>query len=394
MSALLKPIERPEVSDFSIQSKRLINWCKQDALPLWDKYGVDETGGFHETLNYDGSPDLTVNRRVRVQARQSYVYALATKNGWYEPSRQVMDHGWQFLTQQGLSGGEHISEVGFKGCAHLLNPDGSLNDGTRDTYAQAFLLLSSAWRYRATSDPHAIEILCATTSFLSGGFKSKFGGWIEDCQQSTPRRQNPQMHLFEAFMAAYEATNDKLFLKLADEIFDLFKTNFFNLRNQCLLEYFDIDWTPENLPTARVEPGHMMEWCWLLEWYGRLRDRHVKQYVDALYNSAIENGLNPDTGFLINEYRLDGSISNGSSRLWPQTEFIKACIARHRLGQTDALDQAATVIEKLFKTYLNTPLPGGWHDSLDSKGNVNSAQMPASTFYHLACAVNELEKLN
>jgi len=46
----------------------------------------------------------------------------------------------------------------------------------------------------------------------------------------------------------------------------------------------------------------MMEWCWLLEWYGRLRDRHVKQYVDALYNSAIQNGLNTDTGFLINEY--------------------------------------------------------------------------------------------
>ena len=49
------------------------------------------------------------------------------------------------------------------------------------------------------------------------------------------------------------------------------------------------------------------EWCWLLEWYGRLRDRQVKQYVDALYNSAIKNGLNKETGFLTNEYRLDGT---------------------------------------------------------------------------------------
>ena len=393
MSALFKTLENSELSEFSFQANRLINWCKHDALPLWGKYGVDKSGGFYETLNYDGSPDLSVKRRVRVQARQCYVYSLAITKEWFAPSKCIADHGWAFLSQQGLKGGDHISPDVFNGCAHLLNSDGSLHDGTRDTYAQAFLLLSSAWRYRASSDAHALETLYATTSFLNENFRSKFGGWAEDCQQSLPRRQNPHMHLFEAFMAAFEATNDKLFLELADEIFELFKSNFYNLRHQCLLEYFNEDWSPTDPTVARIEPGHMMEWCWLLEWYGRLRDRHVSQYVDALFKSAIENGLNPDTGFLINEYRLDGSISDGSSRLWPQTEFIKACIARYRLGHSDALPQAARVIERLFQTYLTTPLLGGWHDSLDDKGNVNSSQMPASTFYHLACVVNEVEKV-
>ena len=394
MSALLKDLRQVEAPSFSVQSKRLIDWCKYDALPLWGKYGVDKAGGFYETLNYDGSPDLTVKRRVRVQARQCYVYSLAITHEWFPPSRGVSDHGWAYLSRQGLQGGDHIPSDGFKGCAHLLNPDGSLNDDTRDTYAQAFLLLSSAWRYRATSDPLALQILYATTSFLNIHFRSETGGWIEDCRYSMPRRQNPHMHLFEAFMASFEATHNEKFLDLADEIFALFKGDFFNLRNQCLIEYFNNDWTPKDLSRARVEPGHMMEWCWLLEWYGRLRDRQVKQYVDALYNSAIKNGLNKETGFLTNEYRLDGTISNGSSRLWPQTEFIKACIARYKLGHTDALAQAATIIENLFKYFLHTPLCGGWHDSLDGEGNVNSSQMPASTFYHLACAVNELEKLN
>jgi len=394
MSALLQDLGQREASSFSVQSKRLIDWCKSDALPFWGKYGVDKAGGFYETLNYDGSPDLTVKRRVRVQARQCYVYSLAITHEWFPPSRGVSDHGWAYLSRQGLQGGDHIPSDGFKGCAHLLNPDGSLNDDTRDTYAQAFLLLSSAWRYRATSDPLALQILYATTSFLNIHFRSETGGWIEDCRYSMPRRQNPHMHLFEAFMASFEATHNEKFLDLADEIFALFKGDFFNLRNQCLIEYFNNDWTPKDLSRARVEPGHMMEWCWLLEWYGRLRDRQVKQYVDALYNSAIKNGLNKETGFLTNEYRLDGTISNGSSRLWPQTEFIKACIARYRLGHTDALAQAATIIENLFKYFLHTPLCGGWHDNLDGEGNVNSSQMPASTFYHLACAVNELEKLN
>ena len=60
MSALLQDLGQREASSFSVQSKRLIDWCKYDALPLWGKYGVDKAGGFYETLNYDGSPDLTV----------------------------------------------------------------------------------------------------------------------------------------------------------------------------------------------------------------------------------------------------------------------------------------------------------------------------------------------
>lgn len=68
MSALLQDLGQPEPSSFSVQSNRLIDWCKHYALPLWKEYGVDKAGGFYETLNYDGSADLTVKRRVRVQA--------------------------------------------------------------------------------------------------------------------------------------------------------------------------------------------------------------------------------------------------------------------------------------------------------------------------------------
>ena len=377
--------------DFSGQAERLVNWCKNDALPFWANRGVDWTGGFFETLNYDGTPDRSVKRRVRVQARQSYVYSLAITKGWYRPASIVADHGWKFLTQQGLAGGDHIPAQGFRGCAHLLNPDGSLHDGTRDTYAQAFLILSSAWRYKATAASEALEVLYATTLFLTKHFKSKAGGWIEDCRNSLPRRQNPHMHLFEAFMAAYEATNDTLFLKLADQNFALFEAHFFDSATGCILEYFETDWFPQDKPNAKVEPGHMMEWCWLLEWYGRLSGKFVKRYVDIIFESSLKYGLNPKTGLLINEFQLDGKISNGSSRLWPQTEFIKACIASYRLGNTKALPLASLVISRVFDNFLQTPLRGGWYDSIDCNGNIESRQMPASTFYHLVCATSEVE---
>ena len=380
-------------ASFPIQSQRLIDWCKYDALPLWGDLGTDKSGGFYERLNYDGTPDRSAKRRVRVQARQCYVYSLATINGWYGGASQAADHGWAFLTQQGLAGGEKFGSAGFKGCAHLLNPDGSLHDGARDTYAQAFLILASAWRYRATSDAQALDMLYAATTFMTRYFKAKNSGYYEDCSQSLPRRQNPHMHLFEAFMSAYQATQDGLFLELADDIFSLFKTRFYDLKNKCVLEYFDTDWTPLDREQARIEPGHMMEWSWLLEWYGRLSGRDVKQYANELFLSALRNGLNHKTGLLINEYRLDGTASNNSSRLWPQTEYLKACIARHRLGHREALLEATSVIDRIFADYLQTPLCGGWHDSLSSKACVESQHMPSSSFYHLACAVSEAEDI-
>ena len=56
---------------------RLISWCKKYALPLWANNGLDTEGGFYEALKINGEPVLNSLRRVRVQARQSYVYAHA-----------------------------------------------------------------------------------------------------------------------------------------------------------------------------------------------------------------------------------------------------------------------------------------------------------------------------
>jgi len=104
LSCFSRSIDRQNLTDaqselriktaVGIDMSALLQDLKHDALPLWEEYGVDKAGGFYETLNYDGSPDLTVKRRVRVQARQCYVYSLAITNEWFAPSREVSDHGF------------------------------------------------------------------------------------------------------------------------------------------------------------------------------------------------------------------------------------------------------------------------------------------------------------
>lgn len=62
----------------SVMSSRVRQWLVQSALPLWARAGIDgEHGGFVERLMLDGRPDLSVPKRLRVQARQIYVFAHA-----------------------------------------------------------------------------------------------------------------------------------------------------------------------------------------------------------------------------------------------------------------------------------------------------------------------------
>jgi len=371
------------MSDFTTQAQRLETWCKQAALPLWAMAARDAAGGFYEQLLLDGSPDINHTRRVRVQARTAYVYAHAAKLGWYDDAKTACDHAWQYLTQEGFAGGE-------RGCAHLLNADGALLDGTRDSYAQAFVLLAGAWRYAAFNDKSALKTANDTLDFLNTEVRADNGGWLEGVPASLPRRQNPHMHLFEAFLALHQLTGRQTYLNHAHSIFDLFKSHFFSPETGDIIEFFEADWSRAPNNGGPVEPGHMMEWCWLLRGYEGLSGRDMSSYADPLFERALEIGLNSDLGLLCDN--VQSGQRSDTLRSWPQTEYLKACIAQARTGRKDMEAEAARLIERMFDTYLRTDIDGGWHDQLSSTGEVISTAMPTSTFYHWFCAAAEVSE--
>ena len=48
-------------------------------------------GGFHDRLGLDGAP-VAAAKRVRVQARQAYVYATAAERGWAPGAEAASRH--------------------------------------------------------------------------------------------------------------------------------------------------------------------------------------------------------------------------------------------------------------------------------------------------------------
>ena len=369
-----------------VAAKRLENWMVQKALPFWSTRGINPVfGNSVERFSADGEVDTQANIRMLVQSRQIFAFAAANQMGWLENGEKVVAGIVDFIAKFGR-------QPSGEGYVHALAADHSVINPKLDLYDHAFFLLACAWRYRTLGDPQALAEAEATITLLDRSFAHHCGGWSEGDYVTHRRRQNPHMHLFEAFMALFAATGQQQWLTRAEQMFNLFQTHFFDSQNNVLLEFFNEDWTPLNNSEGEiVEPGHMMEWVWLLRWYESLTGQDISYYADAMYSRAAEIGIAP-TGVLYDEVNRYGEIIKATKRCWPMTEYIKASIMQARAGVKSREENAANGINALMKYYLTASSPGAYIDQLDESDQVRIAVAPASTLYHLVGACIEVSR--
>ncbi|MGM4906758.1 AGE family epimerase/isomerase [Tardiphaga sp. 866_E4_N2_1] len=356
-----------------------------EALPLWATEGWDaQSGGFVERLSASGLADIAAPRRVRVQARQIYCYAKAAQLGWFPEGAKIARKGLDYILTKAKA------PDGKSGFVHILAPDGAVLDPLRDTYDHSFVLLALAEVYRLDRDARVRAEIDELMQFIDTSLRSRDGGYLEGVPASLPRRQNPQMHLFEAFIAAFDATHDEAFQTRAGDLFGLFIASLYDVQEGVLGEYFEQDWS--RIRPVSVEPGHQAEWVWLLKGFERITGCPTAKYRGLLLQSALRYC---DTrGFLIDEGDVDGNIVKPTRRLWPQTEIAKAWLAQAEAGGADdAADQARFALARLDQSYLQHPVKGGWYDQFDNEGRSLIHAIPASSFYHILCAVAEAERV-
>jgi mannose-6-phosphate isomerase len=375
----------PPTDDIAGCSVALNRWLNEAALPLWWEEGADHvSGGFHELLDLDGRP-LPVARRARVQARQVFVYAHAAAAGWEGPGHAAAEHGIRYFRSR-----YRRSDGLFR---RLVGADGHTLDDSVTLYDQAFALLAMASLHAINGDislcddsQTLFDVMAATMRHEAGGFRET----AENVFQS-----NPHMHLLEAALAWAEAGGGAVWERLADEIVELCLSHFIDREGGFLREYFGPDWTPAPGDAGRiVEPGHQFEWAWLLERWGKRRGFEAAQRVaDSLF---VAGSYGVDArGIAVDEMDDSLSIRSGRARLWPQTERLKAAmLLRERAdGETRiALERHALDAAKALARYLEMPTKGLWRDKLHPNGEFTIEPAPASSFYHIVCAVEALQE--
>jgi mannose/cellobiose epimerase-like protein (N-acyl-D-glucosamine 2-epimerase family) len=199
------------------------------------------------------------------------------------------------------------------------------------------------------------------------------------------------MHLLESFIALHEATGAPRWRRDAEHIARLCARSFLHAESGALLEYFAVDLRSlEGADGRIVEPGHCFEWCWLFETLAKWNAPDATAISDRLAHFARRHGLDPVRGVAINEVLADGSVRNAAARLWPQTERLKAALARYRrTGSENEKVEAAAAYRGLVR-YFETPRRGTWRDELKADGTWMEESAPGSSLYHITCALAEL----
>jgi mannose/cellobiose epimerase-like protein (N-acyl-D-glucosamine 2-epimerase family) len=214
-------------------------------------------------------------------------------------------------------------------------------------------------------------------------------GFSSGAPDALPLLSNPHMHLLEAALSWTAVGNDPGWQELADEIVALALERFIDSGSGALRENFDEHWAPLAGTAGRiVEPGHQFEWAWLLLCWGRTVGAGASQAAARLVQIGETHGIRD--GVAINALLDDFSIHDAEARLWPQTERLKAAVLMGATTQDPRYWSMAVRAAQGLRRYLDTGAPGLWYDRLQADGKFVQQSAPASSFYHIVCAIAEL----
>lgn len=362
----------------SSPTRQLTTWMREQVLPYFLHEGIHYSAcvalHFRETV-----PDTSPLMRSRVQTRQLYVFAHAVRTGWLDARQQVL-------------------EIAEKGLADFQNAEGvfyfSRDNTELNTYEQAFALLAYCELYQLTLDKGYQQKAEHLHDWMNANLALDEGGYAVNTQRAAFMNQNPNMHLFEACLHWWQTTGDARWEEASHKLYQLFSTRLFNSQYQCLVEFYAPGWQPTRPVSSHVDPGHHHEWTWLLYEYQKISGIDTQQQRDALQKFTTAYGENSNTHSVMNEITWHGERLRPESRLWCQTERIKADVVNYLSSPNrDYLSQLDRHITEMFTLYINDEIPGLYCDEITDSGQRITQASPASTLYHLYVACRQLDYL-
>ena len=370
-----KALERARQAHAGLQA-----WLVQDAYPVWSTQGFDALHrSFHERIGALG-PVVEDPRRARVAARQVYAFARAPSLGWSGPARQLVEAGLAFFLDR-----YRRPDGLFR---TLVAAGGAPLDERVWLYDQAFALLALASCQQVLgAQPVLMEEGAQLRDALYGRLR-RSRGFGSGLSEPLPLLSNPHMHLFESALAWQAVTTDPAWQDLAGEIGALALEKLIQ-HHGGLPELFDEHWAvlPEGTKGQAIEPGHQFEWCWLLLCWDAGRQGAAHRAAARLFEIGSGRGL--ANGVAVNALRADFSVQDAATRLWPQTEWLKAASLLGALTGEPRYWESAAAAAAALRRFLDHPVRGLWHDKLTAAGEFMSEPAPASSLYHIVCAIGE-----
>jgi sulfoquinovose isomerase len=366
-----------------IELSRLIAFGRGAALP----------GGGFGWLGADGKVDETQPCPLYVNARMTYVFALAHLRGV---------EGADALAASGLDAlARRYADRANGGWFASVATGGAVTDFTKSNYAHAHVLLAAASAVAARIGG-AEAALEAAVSVIERHFWSDAEGcalesWNADFTETERYRgANSNMHSVEAYLAAGDVTGNPAWLARAASIAARL-IGHARADSWRIPEHYDEHWRPQreyNLDRRNDQfrpygttPGHSFEWARLLLTLEAAQadpPAWLREAAIALFDRAVADAEERDghPGLI---YTVDGDGQPViAARLhWVACEAILAADALHRRTGEERFAAASARWWGEVDRYFLDREDGGWWQELDEDMTPATTMWPGKPdLYH------------
>jgi mannose/cellobiose epimerase-like protein (N-acyl-D-glucosamine 2-epimerase family) len=371
-------LESPSRKWVTLASHRGWLWREAEALfSFFERRIINPLGGFYD-LDDEGRPSapgygagVKPARYLFATSRITHAYAIAHLMG--RPGADaIIDHGMNFLwnTHRDSEYGGYFWGVGYDGPS----------DSTKQAYGHAFVLLAAS-SAKVAGHPDADRLLADVSTIIKERFwEEQFGAVAEEFTRDwhsydAYRGQNSNMHLTESLMAAFEATNDSSYIRMAERIADLIVRRHAAANDWRLPEHYTDKWMIIReyfgSPTFRpygTTPGHSLEWSRLLlqlwELGGRKLD-WLPECSKALFSQATSDGWDIDKGGFYYTLDWDGSPLVRDRYWWPCCEGVGASAFLNAIDGDPIYERWYRQIWSFIGAHFIDRENGGWRAQID-----------------------------
>ena len=305
-------------------------------MAFYHPHAIDPAGGFFQYFKDDGRIYDTHHRHLVSSTRFVFNYAMAYMEFDQAEYLKAARHGLTYLRQ--------VHRNSANGGYHWTIRDGKPQDSTNHAYGVAFVLLAYATAYKAGVE-EAKDWMTETWKLLEQRYWDEDAGLYMDEADAewhfkSYRGQNANMHLCEAMLAAYLASDEVKYLNRALLLADHMTRRQAAKAGGLVWEHYDIRWEidwdynkddPKNLfKPWGFQPGHQTEWAKLLlilDPLLRERDRAQDWLVPTakhLFDTALARAWDETHGGICYGFAPDGSVCDGDKYFWVQAESLAA----------------------------------------------------------------------
>lgn len=338
-------------------------------VPLWQGPGWNaEMALPYEALDAQHQPLAPQRYRAMACARQLFLFSSLMGHPSVPDAQARASALFRSLQR-------HFHDAEHGGWFYSIDPQGAPLDRRKDLYTHAFIIFACAHYWAKGREPLVESVLNAALNVVAERFADGDGLYEAVLNQDWSSLdagplQNPLMHLAEAFLATLEVREDAGTQAALDALAEAMQRRFVDVEHGVMLE------KPLGVVDNWSEPGHQFEWFYLLESSEHLRGTALHRSLTRAFAHAEAQGVDEVCGAVVAMLEVDGSVRDGTQRIWAQAEYLRALTLRP--GSQSTLARQLNALQQRF-LHLH-----GWNECLDSEGHISRSDMPSTTPYHLA----------